>query len=119
MPLPFPVAPCEPPHVHEASGLFTQYPMLQSSHGDPRPESTLGLATGFASIPSGAQMTYHEAPPNDRYITWPTLKKWTQASEATLRRWMHSGRIPGPIKIGPRAVRFDWPATARALGIEP
>lgn len=53
---------------------------------------------------------------NDRLLTYEEVCTVTQLSQATLRRYVQSGRFPAPIKPNPagRAVRFriqdvrDW-----------
>ncbi|OOE52965.1 MULTISPECIES: helix-turn-helix transcriptional regulator [Salinivibrio] len=53
---------------------------------------------------------------NERLLTYEEVCTVTQLSQATLRRYVRSGRFPAPIKPNPsgRAVRFriqdvrDW-----------
>ncbi|MCD1629460.1 MAG: helix-turn-helix domain-containing protein [Porticoccaceae bacterium] len=53
---------------------------------------------------------------NERLLTYEEVCAVTQLSQATLRRYVQSGRFPAPIKPNPsgRAVRFriqdvrDW-----------
>lgn len=53
---------------------------------------------------------------NERLLTYEEVCAVTQLSQATLRRYVQSGRFPAPIKPSPtgRAVRFriqdvrDW-----------
>lgn len=44
--------------------------------------------------------------------------KFLRVDERTLRRLVQEGRIPPPVRIGRRAIRYDPLALRRALGLE-
>jgi predicted DNA-binding transcriptional regulator AlpA len=52
-------------------------------------------------------MTLHSpTTPDQGYVTAAWVKKRFSIANSTLYAWIGSGRLPPPVKIGPRAVRF-------------
>ena len=48
---------------------------------------------------------YHELPQTG-FVTAHWLKRYLSISNSTLYQWIADKRLPAPVKLGPRAVRF-------------
>ncbi len=51
-------------------------------------------------------MNYHPGLPQTGFVTREWLKRHLCISNSTLHQWVADKRLPAPVKIGPRAVRF-------------
>ena len=51
-------------------------------------------------------MNYHPDLPQTGFVTALWLKQYLSISNSTLYQWIADRRLPAPVKIGPRAVRF-------------
>lgn len=51
-------------------------------------------------------MNYHPDLPQTGFVTALWLKQHLSISNSTLYQWIADQRLPAPVKIGPRAVRF-------------
>lgn len=51
-------------------------------------------------------MNYHPDIPETGFVTPHSVKQRYAISNSTLYQWIADKRLPAPVKIGPRAVRF-------------
>lgn len=51
-------------------------------------------------------MNYHNSLPQTGFVTAQWVKKHYAISNSTLYNWIGNKRLPPPVKIGARAVRF-------------
>jgi predicted DNA-binding transcriptional regulator AlpA len=56
-----------------------------------------------------------DAPPQ---VSSSDLTRWFGVTLGTIRGWVETGRIPPPLKVGPRVHRYDTEAIRAALKAE-
>jgi len=58
------------------------------------------------------------APPTPTLLTARETAELLRVDQRTLRRLVHEGSVPPPVRIGLRAIRWDARVLFRALGME-
>ena len=65
--------------------------------------------------PTPEELAAFSALPNEAYVAEPTVVGLTSTSPATVWRMCRDGRLPQPVKIAARAVRWNVGELRKAL----
>lgn len=101
--------------VHDPAGEVSSYPHEERLRAILREEIDAALKSALAAPTDDVNPIEAK---RDTLLTARETAELLRVDQRTLRRLVHEGSVPQPIRIGRRAIRWDARVLYRSLGME-